>query len=777
MEGLELDKREGGIILRGKVLEFNLDTDQRCFYIRRRDDRIRFGPLIMHCRLERSGKRPLEILPPILKMSEPEFNDRVETPLGPAGLLSMEVLGDLPFRMIQEFAFFPENEFILARLKIQNLDSGPVRVFELVPLAYRGAGDGSEGSVGLEMGTGYGSWSFYRTGYQSWSVAGTKKILDHDYAPRFFFPRVVGANPRTSYSSRPGIKATDWMAQVVEPYLNLSLLLGFVTSARMLGRVELEVKYDRFRRLEAISDGDGIRLDPGKDLSSEWALISLSLDPLSAQKTFYRLWGQAMNARKGRPLKGWCSWYYYYGNITEQKFKDNLKECEAKLKGELDLFQLDDGYEKRPGEWLDWNKKFPSAPDQIVDKIHQAGFKAGVWMAPFVMSRTAPLARSHPEWILRKESGRPVFAFFHPRWRGRIMYALDCTHPGVKDWLKHTVDTVVHQYGFDFLKLDFIYAAALPGKRYDPYSTGAMAFRQGLEAIREAAGNDVEILGCGAPLGPSIGLVDAMRTSPDVDIHWRYPGMDMLMGWPLTPSAKNCFRNNLARSLMHGNLWCNDPDCLVLRDVKRGMNIREIQSEVTLFYLLGGYLLLSEDLRLLPRDKLDLLFKMIPLSEGTAEPLDMFLADFPEVFFQKGAPRSLLALFNWSDKARLMKLELKKLGFSGPHHVFEFWSRRYLGQTQGTMDLGMVPPHSCKYLALTRASAEKQPQMLGLDFHLGMGTPGLERFEVRAGKEIDLALNLPGKRKGSLWVSKPEGPGVQEVKVEFENSLEMRIKL
>jgi alpha-galactosidase len=548
--------------------------------------------------------------------------------------------------------------------------------------------------------------------------------------------------------------------------------------------VELEVKYDRFRRLEAIADGDGIKLDPGKELASEWALLSLSLDPLSAQKNFYRVWGQAMNARKGRPLKGWCSWYYYYWNITEQNFNYNLKECEVKLKDQLDLFQLDDGYERWPGEWLDWNKKFPSRPDQLVDKIHQAGFKAGIWMAPFVISRTAPLARLHPDWILRKESGRPVFAHLHPQWRGRIMYALDCTHPGVKDWLKDTINTVVHKYGFDFLKLDFIYAAALPGKRHDPYSTGAMAFRQGLEAIRDAAGHDVTILGCGAPFGPSIGLVDAMRTSQDVDIHWRYPGMDMLMGWPLTPSARNCFRNNLARSLMHGALWCNDPDCLVLREVKRGMNIREIQSEVTLFYLLGGYLLVSEDLRLLPQDKpegaggLDLLLKMIPLSEGTAEPLDLFLTEFPEVFFQKGDLRSLLALFNWSDRARLMKLELKKIGLSGLHHVFEFWSRRYLGQTEGTMDLGMVPPHSCKYLALTRVRTEKEPQMVGLDFHLGMGTAGLERFEVRPGRnEIDLALNLPGKRKGSLWIATAHGKGARETPVEFKNTLKKRIKL
>ena len=41
------------------------------------------------------------------------------------------------------------------------------------------------------------------------------------------------------------------------------------------------------------------------------------------------------------------------------------------------------------------------------------------------------------------------------------------------------------------------------------------AYRRGLRLIRDAIGPEAYLLGCGAPILPSVGLVDAMRVSPD----------------------------------------------------------------------------------------------------------------------------------------------------------------------------------------------------------------------------------------------------------------------
>lgn len=80
--------------------------------------------------------------------------------------------------------------------------------------------------------------------------------------------------------------------------------------------------------------------------------------------------------------------------------------------------------------------------------------------------------------------------------------------------------------GFDFFKLDFLYAGALDGGRHEDMSA-VTAYRSGLELIRRAIGTEAYLLGCGAPILPSIGLVDAMRVSPDTGPEYEPPQGDL----------------------------------------------------------------------------------------------------------------------------------------------------------------------------------------------------------------------------------------------------------
>ncbi len=89
-----------------------------------------------------------------------------------------------------------------------------------------------------------------------------------------------------------------------------------------------------------------------------------------------------------------------------------------------------------------------------------------------------------------------------------------------------------------------------------------------MELIREAAGPDTYLLGCGAPLGPSLGIVDGMRIGTDTAPDWepKYMGIELLFpNDPDIPSAKNALQNTISRSAMHNRWWHNDPDCLLLR--------------------------------------------------------------------------------------------------------------------------------------------------------------------------------------------------------------------
>ena len=67
--------------------------------------------------------------------------------------------------------------------------------------------------------------------------------------------------------------------------------------------------------------------------------------------------------------------------------------------------------------------------------------------------------------------------------------------------------------------------------------------------MREVVGPDVYLVGCGAPILPSVGLVDAMRVSPDTFHEGGEDGSTGLRG--LMPLA--------ARAWQQGRLWVNDP--------------------------------------------------------------------------------------------------------------------------------------------------------------------------------------------------------------------------
>ncbi len=116
----------------------------------------------------------------------------------------------------------------------------------------------------------------------------------------------------------------------------------------------------------------------------------------------------------------------------------------------------------------------------------------------------------------------------------------------------------LRELGIDFFKIDFGYAGAMDGPRADPGSSGVAAYRAALRLIREAIGPDSYLLGCGAPILPSVGLVDAMRVSPDIAHHVRPPEGDLS-----EPSQQAAVQNGRARAWQHGRFWVNDPDCLI----------------------------------------------------------------------------------------------------------------------------------------------------------------------------------------------------------------------
>ena len=243
---------------------------------------------------------------------------------------------------------------------------------------------------------------------------------------------------------------------------------------------------------------------------------------------------------KGRfeaPPRVWCSWYSLYRWINERILLKALNDfCDMPF----DVFQIDDGWQRSHGGW-ESNKKFPSGMKVMAEKISATGRTPGLWLAPFMVSTNSQLAKDHPDWLLRDEKGTPVRAGI--TWTGNP-YCLDSSHPNVLEWLDKLIRRV-RDWGYSYLKLDFLYIGALMGKRYEDIPREA-AYRNAMEVIRNAAG-DAYILACGAPIIPSLGLCDGLRIGPDVAPFWLNTPLTVWLNNPNDTSAQNAVRTSIHR--------------------------------------------------------------------------------------------------------------------------------------------------------------------------------------------------------------------------------------
>lgn len=256
--------------------------------------------------------------------------------------------------------------------------------------------------------------------------------------------------------------------------------------------------------------------------------------------------GEAYAASRGLgPLEApptvWCSWYRYFEEVTAADVEENLLAF-ADHELSVDVVQIDDGWSPGLGEGLVVSDRFGSLPS-LIDRIRGSGRRAGIWLAPFLVGTQTTLAREHPDWLVGPAGYN---------WE-QDLAGLDLTHPGVRDLLHDSLRKLV-DLGVEYFKLDFLYGGAVPGRRREDCDPVA-AYRTGLELVREAVGSDAYLVGCGAPILPSVGFFDAMRVSPDTFHLGGEDGSTGLRG--LMPLA--------ARSWQQGRWWVADPDCVVAR--------------------------------------------------------------------------------------------------------------------------------------------------------------------------------------------------------------------
>jgi hypothetical protein len=459
-------------------------------------------------------------------------------------------------------------------------------------------------------------------------------------------------------------------------------------------------------------------------------------DPLAA---LGQLAASHLPSLAGGSPSGWCSWYELGAAVTEADLLDNLAAARERIgPTALHVIQLDDGYQRAAGDW-ETNAKFPHGHRWLTERIHAAGFRAGLWMAPFAVAERSGIPVGHPDWLLQTAEGQPLVLAEREDWGGKV-YGLDAAQRPVRDYLRNLARHAVAEWGYDYLKLDGLgYGAA--GTRTDRQLSPAEAYRAGLRALREGAGRAF-VVGCHAPLQHAAGLVDGMRIGPDVGTSF-----DRL---------QSAARGVALRAHLHASAWLNDPDCLLVREP---LTTEEARAWATIVALCGGSSLATDRLDRLPADRVEILQRVMPVAglpvRARGAP-DLSPPGMPEWFLaQVRSDWWVAAAVNWTDGPRPMGLSLAEVGIRGPLAVYDVWAERRLADVDDVVSVA-VDAHAVAALALRRRRAV--PFVLGSTRHVVQGAVDLaeERWDGRRRSLRGRSVGLDG-RPYAVTIALPPG--------------------
>ena len=255
-------------------------------------------------------------------------------------------------------------------------------------------------------------------------------------------------------------------------------------------------------------------------------------------------------------IYGGNDWYCNYGDNSFEKILLHTKRIAECAKGcpVRPYMVVDDGWELayHPGEgefsgynggpWKYCNGKFQDMR-KLAEAISAEGVIPGIWMRPLETVEYVP-----SECVLKKNG---------------VTAILDPSHPKALEMIKEDIRTLA-SWGYKLIKHDFSTfdlwgkwgfevtdELQLEGMEfYDSGKTTAQIIKELYLAIREAAGDDVLIMGCNTFSHLSAGIFEIQRTGDDTS------GRD----WSRT---KKMGVNTLAFRLpQHKRFYLADADCV-----------------------------------------------------------------------------------------------------------------------------------------------------------------------------------------------------------------------
>ena len=425
---------------------------------------------------------------------------------------------------------------------------------------------------------------FYSNGYQAWT---TSKEYKKDEFARGITPLAKG-----NLKKFAGLSADCRF--VKEPSRPGEFLSHTYTYIRTGNGIEL---------MGSLSEKNGFTVFYA-DMNRNTLTFSKDVEGVTPQKTVpifdiafesgayddvFDAYFSRMNISKPRidRMTGYTSWYNYFQKINEKIILRDLNALDC-VRDSVSIFQIDDGFETFVGDWLDENpEKFPHGMKYIAEKIHEKGYSAGLWLAPFNVQIKSRTYREHPDWVIRDKNGEAVLGC--AGWGGA--YTMDIYNEEVRAYIKHFFDVILNDWQFDMVKLDFLYSQCMYPRNGKSRGT---IMCEAMEFLRECCGDKL-ILGCGVPLGAAFGYVDACRTGCDVDLAYKGKFYNKLHINREIPSAQNSINNAVFRRHLNGRAFCNDPDVFFLRYSNLKFTTRQKLLLGGINHLFGGVLFVSDN--------------------------------------------------------------------------------------------------------------------------------------------------------------------------------------
>ena len=419
--------------------------------------------------------------------------------------------------------------------------------------------------------------------------------------------------------------------------------------------------------VDAAADYDHYTLQPGESAGVDELLFMRGKDYGVLLKT----WAEKVSEKMGRRIPdhiptGWNDWQYYRNDKTQE---DILENCDAlkELKDQgwpLEYIQIDGGYCLHLSEWSQPKPEFSMGIPAVSEYIREAGFKFGLWFAPYIQNINTEVVRKHPDWLLRDPEGNPV-KLGESNVGASVL--IDYTVPGTLEWLKEKISMLVNEWHVEWIKLDGPNIAFYRrGVLKDPHSTVQQMLRKTLQVISESAGQAL-VEGEGS-MTAALGTVALHRVQTDNKTSW-YQENDLNR-----PYAPRVYGKELIMSFLHRIWWCNHRENIVLRDypsphcVPSGGNkaeqlftANEQRVQLASAMIAPSGLLLTDPMAELIRrpELLETARMLFPPQNGRTEVVDPFPEDgaaYPHIFALDTGKKHFLAIINWGESTREFQL-------------------------------------------------------------------------------------------------------------------------